>query len=381
MSIWRRFAVRTVRLGLAVGLLIVWIQDHASRELRNELESLPRFSLQLEAPRLRDEGSMVEARQALELALFESAEGDDRASLIRDLENLIARQHSLSIKVAEFADGVVRGTGGSVESLAGAIMADFLLVGDVRDLLIQGGRWLADEDVDRWIVALSGLGLATTLQPQFDAGAAVCKWARRTGAMSDRLAAALKRLGGQAVAARSARPLKPVLADLEILARSTSPGSSMRILRCVENPSDLRRAAAFVEGHADGAYALAQGPNVALRALRDGGADAAETIRTAARRGPVGMEWLRRTNLRLIRPHPGLGLLKGLYKGTIPRGVLAALARLDRYGLWIAPALAAWVYLELVGLLGLWKLKQRAPAILPSPVSKGFKTTAAGTLA
>lgn len=378
MSIWRRFAYRTVRLGLAAGLLMVWIQDHASRELRNERESLPLFNLQSEARRLRNEGSMMEARQALELALAESADGGVRVSLIRDLEDLIACQHSLSYKVAEFAGGVVRGTGGSVESLAGAIMADFLVVGDVRDLLIQGGRWIADEDVDRWIVALSGLGLATTLQPQFDAGTAVCKWARRTGAIGDRLAAALKRLGGQAVAARSARPLKPVLADMEILVRSASPGSAMRILRCVENPSDLRRAAAFVEGHADGAYALAQGPDIALKALRDGGAHAAETIRAAARRGPAGMDWLRRTNLRLTRPHPGLGLLKGLYKGTIPRGVLAALARLDRYGLWIAPALAAWVYFELVGLLGLWRLKQRAPANVPRPNSTGFRSTAAG---
>ncbi len=46
--------------------------------------------------------------------------------------------------------------------------ADLLVVGDVRDLAIQGVHYIADGEADELIVLLSGVGLVTTLVPGTD---------------------------------------------------------------------------------------------------------------------------------------------------------------------------------------------------------------------
>src|SRR5262252_5813004 len=52
--------------------------------------------------------------------------------------------------------------------LEGAAAADMFIVGDVRDLLIQGSRYVMDGEADEVIVLLSSVGVATTLLPEVD---------------------------------------------------------------------------------------------------------------------------------------------------------------------------------------------------------------------
>src|SRR2546423_8870827 len=84
--------------------------------------------------------------------------------------------------------GAVSGRGDSLESLIGAVAADFFIVGDVRDLVIQGGRYVLDGETDQVVLILSGVGLATTLAPEVDWVPAVLKAARKAGALSRGLA-------------------------------------------------------------------------------------------------------------------------------------------------------------------------------------------------
>lgn len=49
----------------------------------------------------------------------------------------------------------------SLEGWIGAVAADFFIVGDVRDLVIEGGELALDGESDEVILALSGIGLAT----------------------------------------------------------------------------------------------------------------------------------------------------------------------------------------------------------------------------
>jgi hypothetical protein len=52
-----------------------------------------------------------------------------------------------------------------------AIGSDFLVVGDIRDLSIQGINYLNDKEVDELLVALSSLGLLATVSTAYTAGA------------------------------------------------------------------------------------------------------------------------------------------------------------------------------------------------------------------
>jgi hypothetical protein len=52
----------------------------------------------------------------------------------------------------------------------------------------------------------------------------------------------------------------------------------------------------------------------------------------------------------LTRPHPLLGIFKGVYKGTIPAAVQRVAAAIDPYGWMLLPGAFAWMMVEL-GLL------------------------------
>ncbi len=43
-----------------------------------------------------------------------------------------------------------------------AIVCRFLIIGDIRDLVIEGSNYINDRDVDKIIVALSTLGVLST---------------------------------------------------------------------------------------------------------------------------------------------------------------------------------------------------------------------------
>ena len=64
----------------------------------------------------------------------------------------------------------------------------------------------------------------------------------------------------------------------------------------------------------------------------------------AARKGGHGSAWLRTKNARFLRPHPLIGLAKGLYKGNVQKGVAFFTDRyLDPKGWLLIPALAGWL--------------------------------------
>ena len=48
----------------------------------------------------------------------------------------------------------------------------------------------------------------------------------------------------------------------------------------------------------------------------------------------------------LVKPHPVVGVLKGLWKGTIPDAIPRLLERMGAEAWWLLPLLAAWAFLE-----------------------------------
>ena len=86
------------------------------------------------------------------------------------LKHIQEKRASYSYKAEKFWEGILKG--GSDEDIgrASAIASDFLVIGDVRDLSIQGVNYVNDKEVDSLIVALSSLGLLATATTVYTAG-------------------------------------------------------------------------------------------------------------------------------------------------------------------------------------------------------------------
>jgi hypothetical protein len=350
-----------LRVALAVFCLWTLGASAGERLARSALAALPDYDAATEARALAAQGRYAEA-----LALAESAaalaspqSGAQLAALAAEIDD---QRASFARRASDFATGAAlggprEGRDASIEALAGAVITDFFLVGDLRDLTIQSVRFARGEETDEVIVALSAVGVATTLAPAVDAGASLLKILRRLGVLGEKFADELVTLFR---AGRRAE-LESAMAQTADLATRLSPAGAARVLRSARGTDELAAAADFLARRGDGAaLAFHAAPAASLRlagdaaALRRAGrladADALESaVLTAARKGPRGMDALSRPAVlrALTAPRPILGALKGIWKGTLPDLVARTLARLDAAWNCLLPLVAAWTVLEL----------------------------------
>jgi len=343
---------------LALALLVLWamVAGTGGRLARLQLAALPGMDFAAEVRHLREAGRYGEAAVIAEAALAAETDPQKRAAIERERDAAAEEASSVLRRLREVGMGALSGRAASLEGLVGAVAADMLVVGDVRDLLIEGGKWALDGETDEVILALSAAGLATTLAPAADWAPAVLKAARRAGAMTKGLSEFI------VAAAKGKRfdQLSELMGHVAAIARRASPGGAARALRLADGPGDVARLARFVDraedlGRGSGALALHVTGAEGVRVLRaaENMADAAGALRAAdravvaaARKGPAGAAWLRLHGARVLRPHPILGLIKGVYKGNVQDLAARVAARLDGHAWWVIPALAVWVFLE-----------------------------------
>ncbi|MCW5764775.1 MAG: hypothetical protein KIT68_02220 [Phycisphaeraceae bacterium] len=357
----RGLAWNILRATLAGALLWFVAADTGGRLARLRLASAPDFDFPAEVRSLREAGRYGEALMVAdrgEAVLGPRAEaGDARArtlleELRRQSEQTRNEQSSLLRRVRDLGMGALSGRGTSLESLLGAVATDFFVVGDVRDIVIQGGKLLVDGDADELILLLSGAGLATTIAPHVDWSLSVLKVARKSGTMTRRMG----RWMTDALKAGKADEVAKVAEDVATLSKRASPGGAARLMRLADEPADVTRMARFAERQAagsGGAFALHALGDQATDTLRlaENTADAAKAeiaVVKAAEKGTAGAAWLRSGAWRAaMSPHPIIGLLKGFYKGTIPDLVQRAIDALGGAAWWLIPLLAAWLFVEL----------------------------------
>ncbi|MGQ0626853.1 MAG: hypothetical protein ACT4PL_01985, partial [Phycisphaerales bacterium] len=246
--------------------------------------------------------------------------------------------------------GALSGQGTTLEGVVGAVAADLFIVGDIRDLVVQGGKLAIDGETDPVILSLSAVGIATTRAPEVDWVPSLLKVARKAGTVSTRLGESmvgvLRRGGGQGTA---------LVGDVAALGRAVSPGGMVRLLRHVDDADELAAIAGFVTRDPEGAFILLstgrEGVEAVVRAARVGarGVDGAAltSLKAAARKGPEGVRWWRSVGRTAARPHVLVGLAKGVYKGNVEALAARIAERLDPHGWWMVPAAGAWVMLEL----------------------------------
>jgi hypothetical protein len=342
-----------LRLAIAGFLLYAVVADTGPRLARLRYAAMPDFDYCAEVSYLRQQGRFGEALVLADAGLTE-LQGEERSALLRERETTARAQSGFLRRAKDLGMGAISGRGASLEGLIGAITTDFFVVGDIRDVVLQGGRLVLDGETDEVILVLSGIGLATTLAPEVDWVPAVLKAAKKSGALS-------KRLGEHIVrAARAGRreELVPLFRDVRRLSERASPGGAVRILRHADSPEEVALLARFVDAQPSGAFALhisgKEGAGIItgtrrLRGLPGPGAEAA--LLKASRKGAPGIAWLRGGGYRaMIRPHLLVGIGKAFWKGNSQALAARIAETLDPRARWLIPALAAWVFVEL-GLL------------------------------
>ena len=138
------------------------------------------------------------------------------------LSAIHAKRQSWEYKAKALLNGAVTGKGDELAGMIGAGVADLFVVGDLRDLVIEGNHWLNGEKVDEVILALSSLGVAATAATISTAGGAggikgslsLLKSMRRGRLLPAWLLKALARLPDASDTRRAANALMEPIADL-----------------------------------------------------------------------------------------------------------------------------------------------------------------------
>src|SRR5262249_53255959 len=219
-----------LRLGLAGGLLGILVADNGARLARVQFRSLPPMNYLGEVRNLRGEGRFAEALMVADAGLGELS-GADRDALLHEQSLVREEQESVLRKGKELLRGAMVGEGDSLEALIGAIAADMLVVGDVRDLVIQGGRLAVDGESDELILALSAVGVLTTVMPEVDWVAAFLKVAKKAGALSKRMVESLVRIIRRATDTRDYTELRRLFGFFKDLVDKSTPAGALRIPR------------------------------------------------------------------------------------------------------------------------------------------------------
>ena len=199
---------------------------------------------------------------------------------IADLERAEGALATLLRGAGDFAGAYITGRADSAAGLAGAVVSDLTVVGDVRDIISEGGKAAVGEEYSEFLLTLAAIGLAAEGATVATGGSSlivkaalsVLKVAKRTGNLTVEFAQQLIRLARTAaqqadLAADATRPVRParlpagvdppltrsaaraelttVLSAVGATAANAGPAEAVRLLRTVNTTADAERLATF----------------------------------------------------------------------------------------------------------------------------------------
>ena len=115
-----------------------------------------------EARNLLDEGRTDEARLLADFTL-DTALSESEAAEARLMQQQLSTDRPIAAHAKSFLNGALSGEPKDLAGFLGALSLDLFIIGDIRDLLVQGYRELSHGNGDTLILSLAAVGLATTL--------------------------------------------------------------------------------------------------------------------------------------------------------------------------------------------------------------------------
>ncbi|WMC12383.1 hypothetical protein PU634_08465 [Oceanimonas pelagia] len=223
--------------------------------------------------------------------------------------DIVRQRESWRYRFEKLSEGLVLGSSDEPLGIAAAVVTDFLVIGDIRDLTRQGLHLARDEEVDEVLVALSTLGLvASTAQLASGAGTlatagatapaaagataaksgiVALKTARRLGHLPPWLGKTLVRTAKTARQSKGLSKLNEAFASVTTLARTRG---GFRLMAKTRNADELAAMARFARTFGDHSRPLYRlGGRLAVDLA---GTVSKETVKLAATFGKGGLRLL-----------------------------------------------------------------------------------------
>lgn len=264
--------------GVVAALMIYW-SGVEMRDRFNPDTLFLREDLVARAQALADAGRLAEGRMLAEFVVAQPQFGD-AARAAELAASIDSRLSSFRDRARRYLEGMASGEPRDLAGLLGSLTLDVFVLGDIRDLLVQGWREFRYDNGDELILALSAAGLVTSLAPEVDWAPALLKAYVKAGAFTRRFLDQITDVARQAFRSGDFTKLATTSADGARAVRKLGPGPLRGALGAVDDTQDLAKLAKAAERDAASAYTLASVfGNSALRLLTPDAANITAVLR------------------------------------------------------------------------------------------------------
>ena len=163
-------------------------------------------------------------------------------------EEIAKERSSFSYLSKKVAEGFRTGTSDELLGQASAIGSDFLLIGDLRDLALEGSHYYNHEKVDKVLVALSTIGLIASASTLFTlgsstvakSGVSVLKLAQKSKRIPTWLSKYLVREAKQIRKTKNISNIKPLFNTIDTLRKKVGLNVTLTLLSKTQNFKELK---------------------------------------------------------------------------------------------------------------------------------------------
>ncbi len=185
---------------------------------------------------LEDKGKLHEARLLARYGLERGLA--DREQLTKRLAELESTSQSWWRKAGLSAKGFFTGSGDSAEEMAGAVAADLVLLGHLRDLGKEAVGRATGGESDPLVTSLAGIGTLMTVSPPMALGISLLKNTAKF--VPEDLKQQMVAMVQQARETGDWTGLKELLSDLGTLAKQEGAAAAILVVRAVTDLEDMR---------------------------------------------------------------------------------------------------------------------------------------------
>jgi len=221
-----------------------------------EIEQLPNVNYIPVIIELREEGRL---KEALDIARFVRQNPDmpgQEEALV--LENEINEELNSIFRISwQLIKGAATGKATTGANALGAIISDFFVWGDIRDLAVQGYKHVTGQETDNVIALLSSIGVLTSLHPLIDGVPSSLKVFRRIGSISSEFASSLVKISQKALKeGKVTDDLLQLLVNFQNVVTKMGFAKSAYCMRLVKSVDELSTLAKLSAVEPDAMYII-----------------------------------------------------------------------------------------------------------------------------
>ena len=196
---------------------------------------------------LIDEEKYVDAYAYLDYFMqFDYVKQNPKAHAL--LTNIQNKRQSLRYQSEKIAQGISTGTSDELSGQMAAIGSDFFVIGDIRDLALEGTHYFKHEEVDPVLVSLSTIGLVASASTLFTlgssavvkSGVSVLKLAHKSKRIPAWLNSYLIREAKQLRQSKDISSIKPLFSTLDTIHKEVGLQDTLKLLSKTQNFKELK---------------------------------------------------------------------------------------------------------------------------------------------